>query len=116
MAQYTADISGSLTHFSRYLENFILDSSLSASLEETFRCRMGEVTCVVQTYERYSFLGGNRVSLSVTMLEHQGRIHLMAAATGGSQAMFFKINDFGETAFLEKLEQAVKEYASSKKR
>ena len=34
-----------------------------------------------------------------------GTIHLSAITSGGSQAMFFKINTFGEQAFLDKLEQ-----------
>jgi hypothetical protein len=32
-----------------------------------------------------------------------GIIHLSAITSGCSQAMFFKINTFGEEAFLEKL-------------
>ena len=49
-------------------------------------------------------MGSNRVSLSVTLYEgRDGTIHLSAITSGGSQAMFFKINTFGEQAFLDKL-------------
>jgi len=32
-------------------------------------------------------------------------IHLSAIASGGSQALFFKLNTFGEEAFLDKLRE-----------
>ena len=32
-----------------------------------------------------------------------GPVHLSATTAGGSQAVFFKINTFGEDAFLDKL-------------
>jgi len=56
-------------------------------------------------FERYSCLGSNRVSLSVTLFQSSpdGPVHLSAITSGGSQALFFKINTFGENAFLDKL-------------
>ena len=47
------------------------------------------------------------------MLESEGKIHLVAIATGGSQAMFFKINTFGEEAFLEQLVEVVERFRSA---
>ena len=42
--------------------------------------------------------------MSVTLFQGEdGAIHLSAITSGGSQAMFFKINTFGEEAFLDKL-------------
>ena len=50
--------------------------------------------------------GGNRVSLSVTLYKPEnGAIRLSAVTSGGSQAVFFKVNTFGEDAFLEKLNE-----------
>ena len=58
----------------------------------------------VRIFERYSALGSNRVSMSVTLFQGgDGEVHLSAITSGGSQAMFFKINTFGEQAFLDKL-------------
>lgn len=46
------------------------------------------------------------MSLSVTLFQNgDGPVHLSAIATGGSQAMFFKVNTWGEEAFLEKLDE-----------
>lgn len=66
MAKYTVEIRGNLEHFMDYLEGEILSSSHSASLEDTQTMQLGEVKCIVQVYERYSYFGGNRVSLNVT--------------------------------------------------
>lgn len=84
----------------------IIDSSVSASLEESSDFRSGEARCAVCAFERYSYAGSNRVSLTVTLFQNgDGPIHLSAIATGGSQAMFFKINTWGEDAFLDKLRE-----------
>lgn len=110
MAQYVTDFPGNLDQFCQELKNGILEGSVSASLEEESRCRIGNVRCCVQAYERYSYTGGNRVSLNVTLLEAEGSIHLIAIATGGSQALFFKVNTFGEEAFLEQLVEVVERF------
>ena len=46
------------------------------------------------------------MSLNVVLFQN-GRdgIHLSAITSGGSQAMFFKINTWGEEAFLDKLKE-----------
>ena len=54
----------------------------------------------------YSYVGDNRVSLNVTLFQNgSGPIQLSAIAAGGSQAMLFKINTWGEEAFLDKLKE-----------
>lgn len=50
--------------------------------------------------------GGNRVSLNVTLFQSgEDSICLSAVTSGGSQAMFFKLNTWGEEAFLDKLRE-----------
>lgn len=88
------------------IENGIINGSASASLEEASDFQDGDALCSVRVFERYSWTGSNRVSLSVTLFQNgDGPVHLSAIATGGSQAMFFKVNTWGEEAFLEKLEE-----------
>lgn len=56
--------------------------------------------------ERYSAMGGNRVSLNITLFQNgNGPVKLSAITSGGSQAMLFKINTFGESAFLDRLRE-----------
>ena len=55
---------------------------------------------------RYSAMGGNRVSLNITLFQNgNGPVKLSAITSGGSQAMLFKINTFGESAFLDRLSE-----------
>ena len=88
------------------IENAILNGSVSASLEESSDFANGEARCSVRVFERYSWMGNNRVSLSLTLFQAQkGKVYLSAITAGGSQAMFFKINTWGEEAFLNKLRE-----------
>ena len=88
------------------IENGIMSGSVSASLEDASDFTTPEARCSVRVFERYSYIGGNRVSLSVTLFQvGNGPVALSAIASGGSQAMFFKINTFGEGAFLDKLRE-----------
>jgi len=50
-------------------------------------------------------MGGNRVSLNVTLFGSGNSLKLSAITSGGSQAMFFKVNTIGEEAFLDKLRE-----------
>ena len=51
-------------------------------------------------------MGGNRLSLNVTLFQNgRGPVHLTAVTAGGSSALFYKINIYGEEAFLRKLEE-----------
>lgn len=81
----------------------ILDGSMSASLEDSSDFKIGNARCSVRVFERYSYAGGNRVSMSVTLFENDGVIYLTGITSGGSQAVFFKVNTWGEEAFLDKL-------------
>lgn len=86
------------------IENGILEGSRSATLEDSSDFRSGDARCSVRVFERYSYMGGNRVSLQVVLFQHGGEdIHLSAITSGGSQAIFYKINTWGEEAFLDKL-------------
>lgn len=84
----------------------ILNSSVSASLEDQSTFSSTEARCGVYVFERYSHAGNNRVSMTVTLFQSgDGPVHLSAITAGGSQAVFFKINTWGEEAFLGKLRE-----------
>lgn len=87
------------------IENGVLNASVSATLEEKSDFRGENSRCSVRVFERYSYAGSNRVSMSVTLYqEADGPVCVSAITSGGSQAMFFKINTWGEESFLETLE------------
>ena len=106
MAKLERTLNGNFDQILQKIERGILNGSLSASLEDSSDFWDGGARCSVRVFERYSAMGGNRLSLNVTLFQSQdGPIHLSAVASGGSQAMFFKINTFGENAFLDKLRE-----------
>ena len=77
----------------RKLENEIPDSSWSADLEAGSDFKEGDARCSVRVFERYSMMGGNRLSLTLTMFQNgDSPIRLSAITAGGSQAVFFKVN------------------------
>ena len=83
MAKYECRLKGSFTHFLQYLDQAILQSSVSASYEEGSDYCLGETRCAVRVYERYSVTGSNRVSLSVTLLGKGEELMLCAITSGG---------------------------------
>ena len=46
--------------------------------------------------------------MNITLFQNGDEpVHLSAITSGGSQAAFFKINTFGEEAFLDKLKEII---------
>ena len=109
MAKLECRLKGELYQILADIDNAV-SRSISASLEEESNFSVNSCRCVVRVYERYSWLGGNRVSLNITLLEADGTVFLSAITSGGSQAMFFKVNTLGEESFLDKITDTVEKY------
>ena len=108
MAKFTDVISGNFDAVLRRIEQGILDASVSATLEDSWDVREDNARCAVRVFERYSYAGGNRVSMSITLFQGDGPIRLCAITSGGSQAVFFKVNTWGEEAFLDTLKDVIR--------
>lgn len=108
MAKLEQTLSGNFDQILHKIENGILNGSISASLEDSSDFHGNGARCSVRVFERYSYSGGNRVSLNVTLFQAgDDKIHLSAITAGGSQALFFKLNTWGEEAFLDKLREVL---------
>lgn len=106
MAKLEQILNGDFKQILDRIENGILNGSMSATLEDSSDICDGDARCSVRVFERYSYAGSNRVSLSVTLFQNaSGPIYLSAITSGGSQAMLFKVNTLGEEAFLDKLSE-----------
>lgn len=106
MAKLERRINGDFKQLVEKIENGILNGSMSATLEESSDFYSGDARCSVRVFERYSYAGGNRVSMSITLFQNgNDDIQLSAITSGGSQAVLFKINTWGEEAFLDKLKE-----------
>ena len=110
MAKLECALRGSFDAILADLSNTVMSGSVSATLEDASDFGGAGSRCAVRVWERYSMLGGNRVSLSLTLFESGGQVWLSAITSGGSQAMFFKFNTFGEEAFLNTIRNTVERY------
>lgn len=106
MAKLETALTGDFGQVLQRLENGILDGSISTTLEDSSDFVAGDARCSVRVFERYSYMGKNRVSMNLTLFQvGNGDIRLSAITSGGSQALFFKINTWGEDAFLDTLRE-----------
>ena len=105
MAKLERNLSGSFDRLLDYLHDGILNGSASASWEDSSDYASGSVRVAVRVYERYSIIGSNRVSLNLTLVGNGPNLFLSAITSGGSQAVLFKINTWGESSFLDCVEE-----------
>ena len=107
MAKWEKQLNGDFDSILQRIEQGILRGSISASLEASSDFRQGTARCSVRVFERFSYMGGNRLSMSVTLFQNDGPICISAVTAGGSQGVFLKVNTWGEDAFLEKLKELI---------
>lgn len=110
MAKYEKHLTGNFDELLELVTDGVLNGSMSASYENGSDGTNGTVRCAVRVFERYSYMGGNRVSMNVTLVGNDRDLFLSAITSGGSQAVFFKLNTLGEESFLEKLVPIVENY------
>lgn len=110
---HTEQLSGSADALAEHLDAEITRGSISASIEHGEVLSIGDARMVLRTYERYSMTGSNRVTLSVSILAVGDRMQVALTTSGGSEAMFFKINTFGEASFMDMAIEALGTFAGS---
>ena len=109
MAKFEYRFSGDFYTALSRLHNGLLGGSVTASYEDGSDYAAGDVRCAVRVYERYSVGGGNRLSLTVTLMGQGNDLFLSAIAAGGSQGIFLKVNTWGEEAFLDKVRELARQ-------
>ncbi len=110
MAKLVRQVTGDFDHFLNFINQGILGGSNTASFEDGNDWQEGGARLAFRVYERYSWFGSNRVSLSLTLSGAGRQLSLCAITSGGSRAVFFKINRFGEDSFLNKLDNLINQY------
>ncbi|BCJ99632.1 DUF6054 family protein [Anaerocolumna chitinilytica] len=114
MAKYERRLKGNFNELLNWLHNDIMNGSSSVSYEDGSDIRMGDANVAVRVYERYSMTGGNRVSMNVTVTGAGEELFVSAITSGGSQAVFFKLNTIGEETFLELCSNSVENYIQNR--
>ncbi len=110
LAKLDLQLNGDFDQILVDLDKVILSESMSAHLEGSSDFHLADTRCSVRVYERYSYLGQNRVSMNITLFQSHEEILLSIISSGGSQAVFFKINTFGEEYFLDTIRPLLKKY------
>lgn len=107
MAKYKKNITGDFETVYNHIKRDILYTSTSSSLEEEEIITKGNIKIGILTFERYSYSGGNRLSLNVVIISENDSIDIIGTSAGGSNGLFFKFNTLGEEAFLDKLKESI---------
>ncbi len=110
MAKLQRTVHGDFDQILGRLDNAILNGSISATFEDGSDYRSGDFRSVLRVYERYSWTGGNRVSMALSLAGASGSYLLSVITSGGSQAMFWKFNTFGEQGFLDTIAKVVEDF------
>lgn len=110
MAKYEKRLNGDFDGFLKYMSEGIVNGSMSASYEDGSDWSTNGVRCAVRVFERYSWTGSNRVSLNLTLVGVGKMLFLSAITSGGSQAVFFKLNTIGEESFLDSVIELAEAY------
>ena len=110
MAKYTTIVPGSLEQLRKYISHNGPNLGATLSLEEEISGTADGVNYWIGTYERYAVLGENRVSLNIVLLEISEGVRVIATSSGGSQAMFLKINHWSEDNFLNDFVSIIETY------
>lgn len=110
MAKYERRLKGDFDELLAFIDDGILRGSVSASFEEGSFYEEKGIRCAVRVYERYSWFGKNRVSLHIVVLGNGNNLFVSAITSGGSQAMFMKINTVGEESFLDNAINVIESY------
>ena len=84
MAKYEREFCGDFDAALAKIHDAVMNGSYSASYEDGSDYGNGDFRCAVRVYERYSAMGGNRVSLSVT-LAGSGDAPLLSAITSDQE-------------------------------
>lgn len=110
MAKYEQRLKGNFNELLNWIHKDITNGSSSVSYEDGSDFELVDSRVAVRVYERYSMSGGNRVSMNVTIAGTGEELFVSAITSGGSQAVFFKLNTIGEETFLELCRESVENY------
>jgi hypothetical protein len=110
MAKYEQRLQGNFDTLLGRIEKGIMKGSATASFEDGSDYGNNGIRCAVRVFERYSMIGSNRVSLNVTLIGNGSDLFASAITSGGSQAVFFKINTLGESSFLQCVKDIIENY------
>ena len=109
MAKLERRLKGEFNKVLNELHQGILDASMSASYEDGSDYRVGNMRVAVRVYEKYTILGENGLSMTVTLATNGTEIFASAITAAGSGG-FVKVWAWGEDGYLEHFIEAAKQF------
>jgi len=110
MAHAEYELTGDLDALVEHLCRHVTASSATARLEHRSERQLGPARMATLVFERYSATGSNRLGLTFSILAVGNELAVTATTAGGSTGLLFKINTFGEAAFLDKADEAIRAF------
>ena len=101
MAKLERNLTGSFDRLLDYLHDGVLNGSSSASWEDSSDYHNGSFRVAVRVYERYSVMGDNYLSLTVTLVNDGGDTFASAISAAGRGNGLGVVFNWGEDKFLE---------------
>lgn len=91
----------------KYFHDYLSESSFSSSFEDGSDFCAGNMRVAVRVYEKYTLMGDNRLSMTVTLASDGGDIFASAITAAGGQGLM-KIWGWGEDSYLQHFIDAAK--------
>ena len=115
MAKFECTLPGSydFDEVLNYFHNHLSGSSFSSSYEDGSDFRRGSVKVAVRVYEKYTIMGDNRLSMTIT-LATDGTDIFASAITAAGGGGFVKVWGWGEDSYLEHFVDAAKQFEGMK--
>ena len=89
MAKYEKQLTGDFDAVLSRLFDAVMNGSMSASYEDGSDWEANGMRCAVRVFERYSWAGGNRVSMTLMLTGYGNSLFLSAITSGGSYRQCF---------------------------
>jgi len=115
MAKFECTIPGSygFDDVLKYFHDHLSSSSFSASFEDGSDYRTGTLRVSTRVYERYTLMGDNRLSMTVTLASAGGEIFASAITAGGGGGLV-KVWGWGEDSYLKHFINAARMFEGMK--
>ena len=111
MGSYTIYVSVDPATAANIVSNYIVGRSISGELIDDYVLHhTGGGTCRVMVFEKYFYRVSNRLTLTVTIDNFEGRTRVHCVSGGGGQGVFFRFDWGSSDSFARSAYRALQDY------
>ncbi|NLZ36556.1 MAG: hypothetical protein GX897_03655 [Clostridiales bacterium] len=105
MAKLEKTLTGNIEEIAENIKESILKVSYTATFIDSCSYGNDSCRCTVMVFERYSWMGANRATITITLFsEGDDSVKLTAIASGGAQGTT-KLNTYGDEKIIKELDK-----------